>query len=585
MRSIEKLHDIHRCALTGGFLKELRGRCGNLKLQESFLAELFQSLPMSGACHRNVFLQSDLAEFAAPLLRQKFTIYPAEHEELRRVLSLFSIRQELQGETILLSQGENDFGTLLESLEKTEVYVLSLSPCPRALAPWASRWIDLTPHILEFLSRRSEETVAMQPPSAMKEIPTSEQVSLENVDSLLSGLTKNCTSKEKKRAETMPVVSLEERLTRLQSSMRDWAGKFKNRSEECLVRQKKIQDGEFIRQKENSSFELFKLLNTVEKCQKASQWFSELHRLFLYMAEDVVNCRTKEQELTLCKNLKMLSTGMARFRHFNDAYGDRFLIECRGFLQDQVASLLRQSLPFFKSTDPIPDNKSSQRVKDYVERRYQKYCEDMDFHRLEASLKEFEEDSQDAPLQAVLDALVNLFEKHSIKPNHPRLRNLFLPVMEKFPEEQNYPAEFYETCQAVTVWQNEQAEKMELSFPNEAEGYEEDENIQKVREYLRGKSIVLIGGQPMPHLMERVERAFHCNVLWNKTSHGESLDRYQSLVRNPEVGLFVVFVKWASHKHSEELCQMILKRGKKVARLHTETNPRTIAKKIVSMCL
>ena len=92
--------------------------------------------------------------------------------------------------------------------------------------------------------------------------------------------------------------------------------------------------------------------------------------------------------------------------------------------------------------------------------------------------------------------------------------------------------------------------------------------------------MVFIGGEPKEHIIRRIEDRFNVKLIWNSTNHSDSLNRFDGELSDPDVSLFLIYIPWCSHKHSEELAQIVQRAGKKLVRLRKGTNPDVIAEAI-----
>ena len=104
--------------------------------------------------------------------------------------------------------------------------------------------------------------------------------------------------------------------------------------------------------------------------------------------------------------------------------------------------------------------------------------------------------------------------------------------------------------------------------------------VQAVRDRYAGARAVFVGGTPQPHLQTRLEKNLNVRLFWSETSHGDSLERFAGLLRDEETRLFLIYIPWCSHKHSEEFATLIKEANKDCVRLRKGTNPEQIAQAI-----
>ncbi len=156
-------------------------------------------------------------------------------------------------------------------------------------------------------------------------------------------------------------------------------------------------------------------------------------------------------------------------------------------------------------------------------------------------------------------------------------RDLLKDLVDDVPEELDTTNEFGRVVQEIDDFNELERERANASFETEEER-EPSANVLAVRERLNGGKVVFIGGTPKDHLRNRVEKAFGVSMIWMETSHGDSLDRFETYLNDPEVKLFLAYIPWCSHKHSEEFVSDYVKRwGKDSVRLRKGTNPEQMA--------
>lgn len=101
--------------------------------------------------------------------------------------------------------------------------------------------------------------------------------------------------------------------------------------------------------------------------------------------------------------------------------------------------------------------------------------------------------------------------------------------------------------------------------------------IARVREVLRGKTVVLIGGDERPLCRERIERAFELAELrWVATRPHETHSRIVPALSRPDVDVVILLIRWASHSYGD-LRNECERCDKPFVRLPGGYNPSTIA--------
>ncbi len=175
--------------------------------------------------------------------------------------------------------------------------------------------------------------------------------------------------------------------------------------------------------------------------------------------------------------------------------------------------------------------------------------------------------------------MTELCDNFQVPASSKRLREILSPIREELPEEADTTDLFGRVIQSVDLWAEQArqsragtAKKTRLPSP-------EDE---QVRERFAGSKMVFVGGTPQGHIQRRIEKSFGIELLWECHTHGDSLDRFTSVLNDPQVKLFLVYIPWCSHKHSEELAGFVEKQGKRLVRVRKGTSPNSMAAAILA---
>lgn len=107
------------------------------------------------------------------------------------------------------------------------------------------------------------------------------------------------------------------------------------------------------------------------------------------------------------------------------------------------------------------------------------------------------------------------------------------------------------------------------------------EEVLKVREWLRGKSVMMIGGERRPQRQATIQRAFELEELvWETTRPHTSLSTFKPTIARPEIAVVLLAIRWCSHVYSE-LDIFCREHDKPLVRLPAGTNANQIAHQIV----
>lgn len=106
---------------------------------------------------------------------------------------------------------------------------------------------------------------------------------------------------------------------------------------------------------------------------------------------------------------------------------------------------------------------------------------------------------------------------------------------------------------------------------------------QQVAELLRGRVLLVIGGDPRREHAERLREAFGlADVLWPETSQtNPSFTAFEPLVARPEVAIVLLLIKLNRHGITEELPAVCERHGKPVVRLVGGYHPGQVAEQIL----
>jgi len=107
--------------------------------------------------------------------------------------------------------------------------------------------------------------------------------------------------------------------------------------------------------------------------------------------------------------------------------------------------------------------------------------------------------------------------------------------------------------------------------------------VQQVAELLRGRALLVIGGDPRSEHAERLRDAFELSeVLWPGTSEvNPSVSAFEPLVARAEVAVVLMLIKLNRHGVTEELPAVCERYGKPVVRLVGGYHPEQVAAQIL----
>ncbi len=178
----------------------------------------------------------------------------------------------------------------------------------------------------------------------------------------------------------------------------------------------------------------------------------------------------------------------------------------------------------------------------------------------------------------IVEGTTTLCETFREPPSSLWFRDRFLAVVDQIPEEALTTDAFGRVVQEIDLFRTREEEAAAELF--ETAEVDISPALQAVRDRYAGSQVVFVGGTPQPHLQTRLEKRLNVRLVWSETDHGDSLERFAGYLRDAETRLFLVYIPWCSHKHSEEFAALAKNAGKDFVRLRKGTNPERIARAI-----
>ena len=178
----------------------------------------------------------------------------------------------------------------------------------------------------------------------------------------------------------------------------------------------------------------------------------------------------------------------------------------------------------------------------------------------------------------IVEATTALCETFREPPSSVWFRERLRDYVDKIPDEAQTTDAFGRVVQEIDLVRIREEEALAALFETPEVSY--SPAVQAVRERYAGARAVFVGGTPQPHLQARLEKNLNVRLVWSETSHGDSLERFAGLLRDEETRLFLIYIPWCSHKHSEEFATLVKESNKDCVRLRKGTNPEQIAQAI-----
>lgn len=159
----------------------------------------------------------------------------------------------------------------------------------------------------------------------------------------------------------------------------------------------------------------------------------------------------------------------------------------------------------------------------------------------------------DSDWQRLYETVIDLVEG-GLPPSNVALRELLLPIIDTAPETLGRDARFERVLAEIDRYMASREVDRPPAAPEVIE-----ESVLRVRALLRGRVVVLIGGERRGETADRLARIFELAELrWISTREHESVSRFQSDIMRPETALVLLAIRWSSHSYEEvaDMCAL-----------------------------
>ncbi len=166
-----------------------------------------------------------------------------------------------------------------------------------------------------------------------------------------------------------------------------------------------------------------------------------------------------------------------------------------------------------------------------------------------------------------------------VPPSSREIRDVILPIMEFLPQSEGFPQSFHLVLREAEKY----LAAMKTCLPCQNELVPTDE-VQAVRKFLEGKSLVLIGGESRDHAQRAIKEAFALEeLIWLDSREHQSVERFKPFITRANVTVVALLIRWASHSYGE-LKRFCDQHGKLFVRLPGGYSPNQFANQIVAQC-
>jgi hypothetical protein len=171
---------------------------------------------------------------------------------------------------------------------------------------------------------------------------------------------------------------------------------------------------------------------------------------------------------------------------------------------------------------------------------------------------------------------VERFVEAGGQPSDVTLVELLTPIAETLPDDYPCGAALAKTLEYVdarlALAEQEQDEVGRERIPTP--------ELLRVRELLRGRVVVLIGGNCRPKSKSAIERELELKeLLWLESRPHESLRSFEPAITRPETALVLLAIRWSSHSF-EDIQEVCIAHDKPFVRLPGGYSPNQLAYQI-----
>ena len=164
-----------------------------------------------------------------------------------------------------------------------------------------------------------------------------------------------------------------------------------------------------------------------------------------------------------------------------------------------------------------------------------------------------------------------------LPPSNRELRDVVLPFIEEVPEEIELPKNVGLVMREIDRYVSSRPLKVDP-----AASAVPTEDVRRAHELLRGKAMVMIGGERRPLAAEALTEALGLSeLLWVETREHQTHAVFEPLVAREDVAAVILAIRWSSHGFGEvkDFCD---KYSKPLVRLPAGYNPNQVAFHLLS---
>lgn len=178
----------------------------------------------------------------------------------------------------------------------------------------------------------------------------------------------------------------------------------------------------------------------------------------------------------------------------------------------------------------------------------------------------------------ILIETVNELIEGGLPPSSRELREILQTIIDDMPQLGELPKNFDLVQREIDRY------LATNSFPETVASKEVTPEVRSVAQWLKGRQMVLIGGDRRPAAYQNLKTAFALDeLIWVEVNPHQPLAALETPVGRPEVAVVVLAIRWCSHSHKEVevTCDRF---GKPFVLLPGGYGVNQVAAKIVAQC-
>lgn len=179
-------------------------------------------------------------------------------------------------------------------------------------------------------------------------------------------------------------------------------------------------------------------------------------------------------------------------------------------------------------------------------------------------------------LETLLNATQDLIDG-GLPPSNLELREAYLPIMGRFDEIDELPPGVVLVMREIDRFLARNPNAATTQEPN----VDYSDEVLRLRDALRGRAMVMIGGERRPLRQAAIEKAFELKeLIWDTADEHTSNANFMPAVSRDDVAVVLLAIRWSSHSYGdmETVCREL---DRPFVRLPAGTNANQIAHQVI----